>query len=171
MLSPSTPVPAAGTVTLPNGPAQVATQSQVVSDAKNGVAGHNSLLQTATRLPADEVDNYGRLRTKGTAVPAREDFNTLDHPFSWYLDSNGNVQQPPTDQPGLHFAVFVPTSNAFHTARRAMDGLLPDGTDLSASYGLTQANTGINSYMQATHRQNFLVPPRAHRSFPLAELL
>jgi hypothetical protein len=25
--------------------------------------------------------------------------------------------------------------------------------------------------LQTTHRQNFLVPPRRHRSFPLAELL
>ena len=28
---------------------------------------------------------------------------------------------------------------------------------------------GINSVFHATHRQNFLVPPRAHRSFPLSE--
>jgi hypothetical protein len=30
---------------------------------------------------------------------------------------------------------------------------------------------GLNSVIHATHRQNFLVPPRRHRSFPLAELL
>jgi hypothetical protein len=29
---------------------------------------------------------------------------------------------------------------------------------------------GINHVIRATHRQNFLVPPRVHRSFPLSEL-
>ena len=29
---------------------------------------------------------------------------------------------------------------------------------------------GLNSVLHTTHRQNFLVPPRRHRSFPLAEL-
>jgi hypothetical protein len=33
----------------------------------------------------------------------------------------------------------------------------------------TQA--GFNQFLHTTHRQNFLVPPRAHRSFPLAEYL
>ena len=55
----------------------------------------------------------------------------------------------------------------FHTARNAMDGHLPDGTVLN----VTTENNGINGVMQATHRQNFLVPPRRHQSFPLVELL
>ena len=29
---------------------------------------------------------------------------------------------------------------------------------------------GFNSFVQATHRQNFLVPPRTQRSFPLLGL-
>jgi hypothetical protein len=171
MFSPSTVAPSDGAVTIPNGPEQVATLDAVKADAATGAAGHNSLLQTATRLSADVTDNYGRLRKKGTAVPAREDFNTLDNPFTWYLDSTGTPQQPVANNPGLHFAVFVPSSSRFHAARRAMDGVLPDGTDLRSQYGLTDDKIGINSTMRATHRQNYLVPPRAHRAFPLAELL
>jgi hypothetical protein len=170
MFSPSTPVPANGAVTIPNGTAQVATVSQVVADASKGRAGHNALLQTATRLPGDETDNYGRLRKKGTAVPLREDFNTLDAPFAWYRDSRtGAVMSPTANRPGLHFAVFVPSSSRFHVARTAMDGVLPDGTDLRAK--MTDDQIGLNASIAATHRQNFLVPPRAHRSFPLVELL
>jgi len=173
MMSPGTAVPASGQpVTLPNGPAQVTTAAQVKADAARGKSGHNSLLQTATRLGADVIDNYGRYRTKGTGVPAREDFNTLDDPFTWYVDANGTLVTPTANRPGLHFAVFVPTSRKFHTARLAMDGVLPDGTDLSKPpYNLDPTQMGINSMMQATHRQNLLVPARAHRSFPLAELL
>jgi hypothetical protein len=176
MMSPETAVPSdPSTVTLPNGPAQVATLAQVKADAANPQltvrGGHNSLLQMATRLKNDQLDNYGRLRRAGTAVPVREDFNTLDNPFSWYVDSNGNVQQPTANQPGLHFAVFIPSSGKFHAARKAMDGALPDGTDLRSQYRLTDDQIGFNSVMRATHRQNFLLPPRSHRSFPLAELL
>jgi hypothetical protein len=29
----------------------------------------------------------------------------------------------------------------------------------------------FNNILRTTHRQNYLVPPRVHRSFPLAELL
>ena len=174
MFSPSTAVPAdPNTVTVPNGAAQVATLQQVKDDALNKrLAGHNSALQMATRLGADTVDNYGRLRKKGSAVPEREDFNTLDNPFSWYVDANGTVQQPVANRPGLHFAVFVPASGKFHIARTAMDGVLPDGTNLRAApYNLSDSEIGFNSEMEATHRQNYLVPPRAHRSFPLVELL
>jgi hypothetical protein len=32
-------------------------------------------------------------------------------------------------------------------------------------------HAGINAVLFTTHRQNYLVPPRRHRSFPLAEFL
>jgi hypothetical protein len=49
-----------------------------------------------------------------------------------------------------------------------MDGHYPNGRGT----GLPphDAELGLNSVLRTTHRQNFLVPPRAHRSFPLAEL-
>jgi len=46
--------------------------------------------------------------------------------------------------------------------------LLPDGTRLPFSGG--DRNQGFNAVLRTSHRQNFLVPPRRHRSFPLAEL-
>jgi hypothetical protein len=30
---------------------------------------------------------------------------------------------------------------------------------------------GLNGILRSTHRQNFLVPPRRHRSFPRVEML
>jgi hypothetical protein len=68
----------------------------------------------------------------------------------------------------LHFVVFNPSSDDFHRNRRAMDGVLPDGTRLPLR--ARDRNQGFNSVLRTTHRQNFLVPPRRHRSFPLAEL-
>ena len=104
---------------------------------------------------------------KGTAIPQRADFNTLDNPFAWSADPkrDGVVAGAAA---GVHFVVFNPSSDDFHRNRLAMDGVLPDGTKLQLQ---PQARgQGFNSVLRTTHRQNFLVPPRAHRSFPLAEL-
>jgi hypothetical protein len=49
-----------------------------------------------------------------------------------------------------------------------MDGILPNGVELGLPH--RTIGQGINAVFHATHRQNFLVPPRAHRSFPLSEL-
>ena len=168
MFSPRTPAQAAGTVTVPNGAAQVADLADVKQDAATlHLSGHNSLLQQATRLGAAVTDNYGRVRAKGTAVPLREDFNTLDDPFAWAPGGVGAATRP-----GLHFVAFVPGHHLFHRARLAMDGVLPDGTDLrQAPYHIPAHDSGINGMMRASHRQNYVVPPRRNRSFPLVELL
>lgn len=156
----------AGTVTLLNGSAQVSTRDDVVADATQGPGGHNSLLQQVTRLSADCKDAYNRSWLKGTPVPVREDFNTLDQPFTTSANPVRDQWNATQNRPGLHFVVFTPTSGRFHAARNAMDGVLPDGTILGTPRG-----NGINAMLTTTHRQNFLVPPRTHRSFPMAELL
>ena len=71
----------------------------------------------------------------------------------------------------MHFVAFVPASSKFHAARNAMDGVLPDGTNLYTKYGVDPKSAGINAALRTSHRQNYLIPPRAHRSFPLVELL
>jgi hypothetical protein len=70
---------------------------------------------------------------------------------------------------GVHFVVFHPSSDDFHPARLAMDGVMPDGTKLR--FPPRARGQGLNTVLHTTHRQNFLVPSRQHRSFPLAELL
>jgi hypothetical protein len=149
--------------------------ADVTADAQNlRLLGHNSALQMATRTGIDDFDNYGTYRPQGTSIPAREDFNTVDNPFAWMRDANDNWVQTNSYKAGLHFAVFVPGSARFHAARKAMDGdfTAKGGPNLRQSpYSLNDSQIGFNSIMRATHRQNFLVPPRAHRSFPLVELL
>ena len=160
------------TVTIPNGPAQVATLAQVKANALAGQVGHNEVLQQAARLGADVVDNRFRTRRKGTSVPLREDFNTLDDPFAWHRDANGVEHRPAANKPGMHFVAFLPGHHLFHRARLAMDGILPDGTDLTkAPYNIHPRDNGINGMISASHRQNYVIPPRKNRSFPLVELL
>ena len=104
---------------------------------------------------------------KGTSIPQRADFNTLDNPFAF---SANPERDKLSDQPvaGVHFVVFNPSGDDFARNRLAMDGVMPDGTKLEV--GPRSRAQGFNSVLTTTHRQNFLVPPRRHRSFPLAEL-
>jgi hypothetical protein len=134
--------------------------------AKHGAVGHSATIQTVSRLQADTRDAYGALRLRGTAVVQRADFNTLDNPFT---KSAIPTEVSATPAAGLHFIAFAPTSDLFNRARRAMDGQLGDGSTLPIDP--RAPGQGFNSFVNATHRQNFVVPPRALRSFPLADKL
>jgi hypothetical protein len=157
-----------GSQTVRQGPREVATREQVAREFdRTGTFGHSASIQTTSRLPADHVGEDGTLYPKGTAIPQRADFNTLDNPFAWsaHPQRDGYSTQPAA---GVHFVVFNPSSDDFHRNRLAMDGVLPDGTRLRLPP--RARGQGFNSILRTTHRQNFLVPPRRHRAFPLAEL-
>jgi hypothetical protein len=64
--------------------------------------------------------------------------------------------------------MFQPTIAIFNRIRLAMDGRYSGQTLPVAP---RSPHAGINSVLHTTHRQNYLVPPRRHRSFPLAEFL
>jgi hypothetical protein len=159
-----------GTLTLPEGPADVQTEELVerfAPDADSGAVGHSASMQPLNRLQHDLRDNYGVLRRAGTAILQRIDFNTLDNPFFWTSRARDRRSSRPA--PGLHFLAFSPTSDLFRQMRLAMDGRFPDGVTLPVPPRSNRM--GLNGVIRATHRQNFLVPPRRHRSFPLSELL
>ncbi|HKV83757.1 MAG TPA: hypothetical protein VJN88_04330 [Ktedonobacterales bacterium] len=105
------------------------------------VIGHTEAIQIGSRSP------------QGQALQLRVDFNTLDA-----LDGDKAA-------PGVHFLSFVPTAQVFHASRMAMDA-----TDITQRYQVPSAANGINSFLTVTRRQNFLIPPRTHRAFPLLEL-
>jgi hypothetical protein len=158
-----------GTQTVAQGPDDVAVERTVERDYRQERSiGHSAAIQTSSRLGADVTGDDGTLYRKGTAVPQRADFNTLDNPFFWSAtpERDGWSSEPAA---GLHFVVFNPTSDDFHRNRLAMDGVLPDGTRLA--FEPHSRGQGFNAVIRTTHRQNFLVPPRRHRSFPLVDLL
>ena len=159
----------AGTQTVPQKPGTIADSSRVARDFHRlGAIGHSASIQTTSRLQRNVVAADGKVYSKGTAIPQRADFNTLDNPFFWsgHPERDRQESEPAA---GVHFVVFNPTSDDFHRNRLAMDGVLPDGTRLP--FEPRARGQGLNSVLQTTHRQNFLVPPRHRRSFPLVELL
>jgi hypothetical protein len=156
------------TQTVPQRPNEAQTSEDVRTDyVRFRQIGHSGSIQPASRLDRDVVGADGVRYLRGTAVPQRADFNTLDNPFFWTaFEGKDDFSDEPT--PGVHFVSFNPTSDDFRRTRLAMDGVLPDGTRLEFETGGT--GQGFNSILATTHRQNFLVPSRVHRAFPLAEL-
>jgi hypothetical protein len=154
-----------GVQTVRQGPQDVSTGKDVHRDyRKSGRIGHSAAIQTTSRLQKQAIGPDGTVYEKGAAIPVRADFNTLDNPFAW-AEHGYEYSKVPTA--GVHFVVFNPTGDDFRRNRLAMDGHLPDGT---IAFEPRARGQGFNSILSTTHRQNYLVPPRRHRSFPLAEL-
>ena len=78
--------------------------------------------------------------------------------------SGVKFQMPPV-LPKLQFTIFVPSAEFFRTLRTRQASL--DGLHL---FGVSPDANGLERFITATRRQNFLIPPRRHRAFPLVEL-
>jgi hypothetical protein len=157
--------PASGTLTLdPPG--------QSEADVAHGVQQHHAYGHSGSMAQVDSTtspttSNYGVAYPTGTTIPVRGDFDTLDNPFYYTSDPTGDHYSN-KKAAGLHFIMFQPTIATFNRIRLAMDGHYSDKTLPVAP---RSPHAGINSVLYTTHRQNYLVPPRRHRSFPLAEFL
>jgi hypothetical protein len=134
---------------------------------QHGSYGHSGALSVVDSTASKTTSHYGEHYPAGTTIPVRGDFNTLDNPFHYTSDPTADRY---SDKPaaGLHFLMFQPTIEMFNRVRLAMDGHFPGKTMPVSPHSI---HAGINSVLHTTHRQNYLVPPRRHRSFPLAELL
>jgi hypothetical protein len=138
-------------------------KEQLEEDAKTtGILGHNAQMQFLSRVDKDTMTAYGEKIPKGTVIFLRQDFDTVENPFEF--NSDGPVN--PTPVPGVHFIGFAPSAQLFEKMRKEMDSV-----DLQRKYNLPDENTGFTKFLVTTHRQNYLEPPRAHRAFPLAELI
>ena len=118
--------------------------------------GHEQALQRSSRA------------TDGTPLHIRNDgpgLSSLDVP-------DGSTQ------PTLEFTVFVPTAEFFRVMRvnaASLDlvSVADGGTATGVPAGVNPSageDDGLERFTTATRRQNFLVPPRRHRAFPLLEL-
>ncbi len=61
--------------------------------------------------------------------------------------------------------MFVPTAEFFRAMRVNQASL-----DLVHQFGVADEDNGLERFLTATRRQNFLVPSRRNRAFPLLEL-
>jgi hypothetical protein len=153
----STPPPSRGNTdqfTDGGGPAFLPNEFKGVDDAARGAQGigtpnsdhrlgHLATLQRSSRAK------------DGTPIHIRMDGPGFDN-----LDvSDGS------NQPKLQFTVFVPTADFFARMRRNQASV-----DLAQAHHVPDNDQGLERFLTATRRQNFLVPPRQHRAFPLVEV-
>lgn len=141
---------------------QLVEQLREHDAAHHGVLGHGVQLHDKGRLLQSVLSKHGERLQAGTVYFLREDFSTVENPFSY---STGD-EISPTPRAGLHFVGFGPSSQQYEDMRLKMDGV-----DLQQRYQLPDENIGLAKFLVTTHRQNFLLPSRAHRSMPLAEFL
>jgi len=144
-------------------PATSTFQAQRDRDVEEfGVVGHNEQMQFLSRVEEETTTAYGQKLRRGTTFFLRQDFDTVDNPFEF--SSDGPVS--PVPRAGVHFIGIGPSAQHFHLMRREMDS-----PDLAEKHKLPGENVGFSDFLVNTHRQNYCLPPRAHRCFPLAELL
>lgn len=68
------------------------------------------------------------------------------------------------NQPKVQFTIFVPSADFFASLRTHQASL-----DLQRTHNVQPDVNGLERFLTATRRQNFLIPPRRHRAFPLTE--
>ena len=153
----SNPVPSTGNSNQfanGGGPAFLANTFQGVNDAQANAQGNNTL-QNEHRLGHLTALQRSSRAADSTPIHIRMDgpgFDAMDVPDG-------------SQQPKLQFTIFMPTAAFFATLRINQASL-----DLAKQYSVPDIHNGIERFLTATRRQNFLVPPRAHRAFPLLEL-
>jgi hypothetical protein len=123
-----------------------------------GRVGHEAALQRVSRA-ADGTPTHIRMDGPG--------IDTMDVPaFRTFPGSNGVDVPAGSNQFKLQFMIFVPTADFFARMRTSQAA-----QDLQHQFLADQDDdNGLERFITATRRQNFLVPPRRHRSFPLLEL-
>jgi hypothetical protein len=123
-----------------------------------GRIGHIDGLQRASRAP------------DGTPLHIRNDgpgLDGMDVPaFRSYPTNLGVNYQAGSAMFKLQFLMFVPTADLFTAMRTGAAA-----QDLQHQFlNNEDDDNGLERFITATRRQNFLVPPRRHRAFPLLEL-
>jgi hypothetical protein len=112
-------------------------------NSQHKILGHISTLQRTSRA----VD--------GTPLHIRVDgpgFDAMDVPDG-------------SNQPKLHFSALVPTADLFRRMR-----ISQASQDLAQEFRVEHGDQGLEHRITATRRQNYLMPRRRTRSFPLLEL-
>jgi len=123
-----------------------------------GRIGHEAALQQVSRA-AD-----------GTPLHIRADgpgLDGMDVPaFRTFPTNIGSNMPAGSAQFKLQFLIYVPTADFFASMRsaQAAQNLQVQNPNVNPD------DNGLERFITSTRRQNFLVPPRRHRAFPLVEL-
>lgn len=127
-------------------------------DAEQGAAGDG------TDSDVHRLGHLTCLQRSSRAADGTPIHFRIDGPGFDDMDTAGN-HQPGPNVAKSQFSIFVPTAEFFRQLRDDQASL-----DLVKEHHVHPDNLGIERFLTATRRQNFLLPPRQHRIFPLLEL-
>jgi hypothetical protein len=143
------------------GPAFLPAGFQGTNDAALGAQGVN------TPGNVHRIGHLAALQQSSRAADGTPLHIRMDGPGFDTLDVPDVIVRPGKtgDVPKLQFTAFVPTADFFDTMRRNQAAL-----NLQAQFAVDPNDNGLERFLTTTRRQNFLVPPRRNRAFPLLEL-
>lgn len=126
-----------------------------------------------------QPDGSGRMPRMGHLPALQQSSRAKDGtPIHIRMDGPGldNLDVPDgSNQPKLQFTVFVPTADFFTTMRANQAALrfqiFEQGFGGSTTGTVDADDNGLERFLTATRRQNFLIPSRGRRTFPLREFL
>jgi hypothetical protein len=136
------------------GPAFLRVPFQGFDDAERGARG------IGTPAGQHRLGHIAALQRSSRTADGRPLHQRVDGPGFDAMDVPDG-----SPQPKLQFSIFMPTADLFTTMRRHQASL-----DLQEQFAVDPNENGLERFITATRRQNFLIPPRRHRSFPLLEL-
>jgi len=185
----SDPIPALGNAdqfTNGGGPAFLANDASVflhyqslgITEASATAASPNTVNDPQPASNPTQSDVGQRLPRMGHLSALQQSSRASDGtPIHIRMDgpgfSSGDVPDGST-QPKLQFTIFVPTADFFATMRANQAALqfqaAEQGKGGSPTGTVDADDNGLERFLTATRRQNFLIPPRRHRAFPLVEL-
>ena len=159
----STPPPSQGNsdqFTNGGGPSFLDNAFKGTGDALASAQGIGTPVDPATGQTQHRMGHLSTLQRSSRAADGSPIHVRMDGPGFDNMDVPDGSQQPK-----LQFTVFVPSAEFFRTMRSNQASL-----DLQNPNNVAPTDNGLERFITATRRQNFLVPPRRHRAFPLLEL-
>jgi hypothetical protein len=143
------------------GPAFLPNTFKGIDDAAQNAQGIDTLGNVHRIGHLAALQRFSRA-DDGTPLHIRMDgpgMDNLDIPNTLVVPGNNGTV------PKLQFSIFVPTADFFVTMRTDQASL-----DLQTTFAVDPLDNGLERFLTASRRQNFLVPPRRSRAFPLLEL-
>jgi len=142
------------------GPSFLPTQNRGPNYARQTAQGIGTNVDPETGERERRIGHLSALQRSSRAADGTPIHIRIDGPGFDNLDVPGG-----SNQPKLEFSAFFPTADFFAQMRANTAA-----QDLARQFDVDEDENGLERFITATRRQNFLIPPRRNRAFPLIEI-
>jgi hypothetical protein len=142
------------------GPSFLPTQNRGPNYARQTAQGIGTDIDPETGQGERRIGHLSALQRSSRAADGTPLHIRIDGPGFDNMDVPGGANQPK-----LEFSAFFPTADFFATMRANTAA-----QDLVRQFDIEGDENGLERFITATRRQNFLIPPRRNRAFPLIEI-